>query len=183
MARDTTEVLIGTGTLYIAPEGTAFPADPTVAPDAAFEDVGYSEEGWSFNVDRELEDVEVAEEIDPIDVLQTSREIHLVGAAVQASLENLRTALGGGTITTAAGPPATKTLVPAATDSLEKKAVLFRGKAPGGFDRDIQMPHVVSAAAVELAHRKAPDKSQIAMDFRVLKETGDDIFTIIEVTA
>jgi hypothetical protein len=184
MARNTLEVLIGTGTLYVAPEGTVFPADPEEAPSGTWRDVGYSEEGWSFNVERDVEDVEVAEEIDPIDVLATSREIHLVGEAAQSSLENLRVALGGGTITPDAGPPATSTYTPTGTDTLTRFALLFRGKAPTvGLQanvRDIQMPHVIPVGAVELAAKKAPDKSLVGMDFRVIKVTGDDIFTIID---
>ena len=179
----TTEVLIGTGTLYLAPTGTAFPADPTAAPAVAWVDVGYSDEGWSFNVDRNVEDVNVAEELDPIDVLQTSREIHVVGASAQASLENIKTAMGGGTISTVVGPPAYKRLVAGTADQLERNALLLRVKAPGtNKNRDIQIPTIVSVAAIELGHRKAPDKSLVAMDFRALKVTGSNIFEILDAT-
>lgn len=179
----TTEVLIGPGTLYLAPSGTAFPANPSVAPAGPWADVGYSEEGWSFNVDRNIEDVNVAEEIDPIKVAQTSREIHVVGQSAQASLENIKTAIGGGTITVAAGPPATKRLVAGATDDLEEQALLLRVKAPGtGKTRDIQIAHVVSVAAIEMAHKKAPDKTLVGMDFRALKVTGSNIFEIVDLT-
>jgi hypothetical protein len=184
MAKNTLEVLIGTGTLYVAEEGTAFPADPFTSPGGGWRDIGYSEEGWSFNLDRDTEDVEVAEEIDPIDVLQTSREIHLVGEAAQASLENLALALGGGTITPDAGPPATRRFTPAGTGDLDRIAVLFRGKAPriGTADnvRDVQMSHAIAVGAVEYASKKAPDKSLIAIDFRVIKVTGDEIFEIVD---
>lgn len=185
MARNTLEVLIGTGTLYVAEEGTAFPADPLEAPSGSWRDVGYSEEGWTFNVERDTEDVEVAEEIDPIDVLATAREIHLVGQAAQTSLENLRVALGGGTISAVdPGPPATRTYTPTGTGDLERFALLFRGKAPtiNGTENvaDIQMPHAIPVGAVELARKKAPDKSLIGMDFRVIKVTPDEIFTIVE---
>lgn len=182
MARDTLEVLIGPGTLYVGDEGTAMPADPTAAPDAAFEDIGYSEEGWSFNVDRTTEDIEVAEEIDPIDLLQTAREVHLVGTAVQSSLVNLQTALGGGTITAVVGPPDYDHYEPDSTDVLVRKALLLRTKAPNGKVRDIQMKHSVSVGAVEMASRKAPDKSQLAMDFRALKVTPDRPFEIKDET-
>ena len=66
MARDPLEVLVGTGTLYAAPLGEAFPTDPTTAVAGNWEDVGYSDEGWSFVADRTFEDVEVAEEADDL---------------------------------------------------------------------------------------------------------------------
>src|ERR1051326_808824 len=142
MARSATEVLIGPGTMYVAVEGTAQPSDPTATPAGAYVDVGYSEEGWSFNVDRTVEDIAVAEEIDPLDVMQTAREIHIVGIAVQASLTNLKTSIGGGTITTVAGPPAYSQLVPGSSDTLTRQTLLLRVKAPGTSKaRDIYIPH------------------------------------------
>lgn len=182
MGKSTAEVLIGTGTLYIAPEGTAFPADPSVAPDVAWVDVGYSEEGWSFNVDRTIEDVEVAEEMEPIDVQQTKRDVRIVGASAQASIENFKLAMGGGTIATAAGPPATKTYTPSGVEVLDRKALLFRGKAPSGKVRDTKVPHAISVAAVEMASKKAPDKTLLAMEWRIIKQAGENPFTMTDLT-
>lgn len=186
MAKNTEEVLIGTGTLYVAPLGTAMPADPSVSPNVAFVDVGYSEEGWALTVERDVEDVEVAEEIDPLDVLATGRETHLVGQAAQASVENLKIALGGGTIVTAVGPPAKKTYTPTGTGDLTRFALLFRGKAPSVSGvaklRDVHMPVAIPVGAVELANRKAPAKSLVGMDFRVVKATGTELFTIVDLT-
>jgi hypothetical protein len=186
MARVAAEVLIGTGTLYIAVDGTAQPLDPTVAPAAAYVEVGYSEEGWSFNADIETEDIEVAEEIDPIDIMATGREAHLVGQAAQASLENLKTALGGGTITTVVGPPAYKQYEAPASGDLTRVTLLFRGKAPPvagvAKTRELWVPHAVPIAAVEMASKKAPDKSLIGMDFRAIKVSPDTLFRYRDLT-
>lgn len=186
MAKNSLEVLVGTGTLYTAPTGTAFPVDPSVAPSGTWVDIGYSEEGWSFNAEVTTEEVEVAEEIDPLDILATKREIHLIGQAAQVSLENLKLALGQGTVATAAGPPATKSYVPGSTGDLARVALLFRGKAPtvAGVAkvRDVQMSFAVPVGAVELASKKAPEKQLIGCDFRVVKVTGTDLFKMIELT-
>src|SRR5882672_7475617 len=101
MARTTTEVLIGPGTLYLADVATAFPADPSAAPAGAWADIGYSEDGWAFSVNRTIDPSAVAEELDDIDVLQSARNIHVMGSAAQASIENFKTAMGGGTIVAA----------------------------------------------------------------------------------
>lgn len=187
MARSVNEVLIGPGTLYTAAKGTAFPADPSIAPAVAWSDIGYSEEGWSFNTDRSFEDIPVAEEIDPIKILQSAREMHLVGASAQAIIENLKIALGGGTITTIAGPPAAKKFEPAEiTDAPVEYALLLRVNGPevAGVvkKRDIQVPRALSVGAIEMAHRKAPDKTLLAMDFRLIKPDTGKIFTILELT-
>ena len=70
------EVLIGTGVLYIKDASTtslAFPGDDSNNFDSpggmtvAWDEVGYSEDGWTLEVDKTFyEDVMVAEELDPI---------------------------------------------------------------------------------------------------------------------
>lgn len=180
MARDSTAVLIGTGTLYLAPLGTAFPVDPSVTPVAPWEDVGYSDEGWSFNVERNIEKVEVAEELEPVAILATGRSVHLVGAMAQATLENLKSALGGGTITAVVGPPAYRKFDPPSIESLTSLAALLRTNAPAGKRRDVQIPKVIASAAFEMASKKAPDKTLIESDFEAVKISGQNIFTILD---
>jgi len=177
--RTVTEVLIGTGTLYIAPVGTAFPADPTVAPGGSFIDIGYSEEGWTFVLDRTIESVMAAEEFDPLKVLQTARETHVRGATLQASLENIKIAMGGGTITT----PGTydKYTPPAGGAALTAFAVLFRVLGVGTAKmRDFLFPNCVSVAAVEVPHNKAPNVSLLAIDLWATVPAAGNIFEINE---
>ena len=110
------EVIVGTGVLYVAAisnEGNAsgdyvaFPADNGSGawsdPAAAWVDVGYSEDGWTLEMDKTFEDIMVAEEIDPIATFKTAQEVRLTGELSQASQTNIVTALGGGTITTGDG--------------------------------------------------------------------------------
>lgn len=183
MARDSLEVLVGTGTLYLAPIGTAFPANPTVTPSAPLEDVGYSEEGWTFVADRTLENVEVAEEVDPLRRLKTAQSLSIRGAAAQASLENLQLALGGGTITPNDPAAGFRRYTPPSSSAFDEYVALFRVEAPPGDGtkfRDIRCPRVVSVAAVEMSHAKAPQKTLIAMEFGLLVPSVGDIFDVIE---
>ena len=102
------EVLIGTGVLYIKDNTTsnlAFPGDdgsdgwvdPT-GMTVSWDEVGYSEDGWTLEVDKTFEDVMVAEELDPIKTLKSAQEVRLTGELAQASLDNLAVAMGGGTV-------------------------------------------------------------------------------------
>jgi hypothetical protein len=181
--RSTDEILIGPGTLYVAAEATAFPADPTVTPGAGWADIGYSEEGWTVAIDREFENVSVAEELDDVDVRHTRREAHVRGTLAQASMELLKEAMGGGTIVT--GTPVNgKTYTPPA-DVLTRKAVLFRASAPTvaaiARKRDWQFFHMLAVGAVELAATKNT-KHMLAIDFRALKRGTDELFKVIDMT-
>jgi hypothetical protein len=65
--------------------------------------------------------------------------------------------------------------------------VLFRTKAPElavGVDnfRDVKVPKVVSASSIDIPHTKGANPSAIALDFRALKRTGDDLFEVTETT-
>lgn len=185
MARTSSEVVLGTGTLYVAPLATAFPADPSATVAVAWEDIGYSDEGWTLNIARDFEDIEVAEEFDPIKIVPTGRTISLTGTAVQVSVENLKIALAGGTITTVAGPPGYKKYVPASADAApEEKALLLRCDAPTGTTkkRDYHMARVISVGAVEIPHSKAPARRQLGLEFRLIKPTTGDIIDIRDAT-
>lgn len=183
MARDPLEVLVGVGTLYIAPQGEAFPANPATAPAGNWEDVGYSEEGWIFAIDRTFEDKVVAEEVDPLRVYKTAQTIALRGTASQASLENMLIAFGGGAIADDTPAVGYRTYTPPVSDTFVERSVFLRALAPPGDGtefRDIQCPRVISVAATEMAHAKAPAGTVLAMEFRLLVPTAGDIFTIIE---
>lgn len=187
MAQSTAEVLLGPGRLHTADEGEAFPTDPSTAVAGTFEDIGYSEDGWNIVADVTYEFFTPAEEADPIATLKTEQEAHIRGVAAQFSLENLKLALGGGTISTAVGPPATKTYVAPASTGFDTFTLLFRTKAPESAPaavdtRDTQVPKAVSASSVDIPHTKGANPSVVAVDFRILKKTGSDLFTIIETT-
>ena len=187
MAKDTTQVLLGPGTFYVAAvvAGVAepAPADPTVAPGVDWEDIGYSTDGWNLVNDLTYEFFTPAEEVDPIATLKSAQECHFLGIAAQFSLDNLKIALGGGTITTDAGPPATQTYVPPSSTGYDRFSVLFRTAAPGTAKiRDIYVPFVISMSSVDIPHTKGANPSVVAIDMRALKVTGDDLFTIVETT-
>ena len=89
------EVLIGTGVLYLADRtgaNLAFPTDSggnfqtASEASALWRDIGYSEDGWTLEMDRTFEDILVAEEVDPIKTIKTAQEARLMGELSQACL-------------------------------------------------------------------------------------------------
>lgn len=107
--------------MYVAPVGTAAPADSAAALGAAWVEVGYTtEDGSSFATDPAFEEVRSHQSDFPTRLLKTG-DTATVGAVLQEfSRRNFEVAFGGGTITTiAAGqyrydPPATGVSVPVA---------------------------------------------------------------------
>ena len=175
------EVLIGTGVLYIADRTTsnlAFPTDDTnnagswESVSSDWRDIGYSEDGWTLEIDRTFEDILVAEEVDPIKTIKTAQEARLMGELSQASLANLSVAMGQidsyvseDDSDFAAGYDVVKSPI---TDSFSEMAALLIAEGPAGADRHIQMPRVVSVGAFSMSHAKAPQKVVIATEFKLL---------------
>ncbi len=194
------EVIVGTGILYvaaIAADGNAsgnyvaFPADngsgAWSTPAAGWVDVGYSEDGWTLEMDKTFEDIMVAEEIDPIGTFKTAQEVRLTGELSQASTTNIQLALGGGTFTSSdtnnyASDYAS--LIPPSTDDYDEKSLLLVVDGPSGADRHVEIPRAVNVGAFSMAHQKAPQKVVIATEFKVLKPKSvsqhTDLFRIVD---
>ncbi|MEU9888013.1 hypothetical protein [Sphaerisporangium sp. NPDC051011] len=99
-------IALGPGVLYIAVLGTAEIADlttPWASVSPNWIPLGYTTEGSKLTYTVGSENVEVAEELDPIAVALTSRELGLEFALAQITASNLKTALNGGTITAGSG--------------------------------------------------------------------------------
>ena len=181
--------MLGTGELYVATEGTAFPTDPTTAPSGSdWTDIGYSESGWTLDYDKTFEDVMVAEEIDPIFTIKTAQEVRISGELAQVSLANLKEAMGGGTITTGAPSSGFTELNPPTTDSFLEKSLLLRVDAPdstlGGTlkKRDVLVPRAVNVGAFSMTHAKAPQKVLVSVEYKVLKPgSGAQFSTLFKI--
>ena len=194
------EVIVGTGVLYcaaIAADGNAsgnyvaFPADngsgAWADPAAGWVDVGYSEDGWTLEMDKTFEDIMVAEEVDPIGTFKTAQEVRLTGELSQASMASIQIALGGGTFTSSdTGNYASDyaSLIPPATDDFDEKSLLLLVDGPAGADRHVEIPRAVNVGAFSMAHQKAPQKVVIATEFKVLKPKSvsqhTDLFRIVD---
>ena len=182
------EVLIGTGVLYIKDASTtslAFPGDDTNNFDnptgmtVAWDQVGYSEDGWILEVDKTFEDVMVAEELDPIKTLKSAQEVRLTGELAQASLTNFQVAMGGGSTSAdeigagasgAAGTSVTgyHTYKPPTSDGFTEYSLILHADGQAGSDRQFWMPRTVNTGSFSMAHQKAPNKVTLATEFKLL---------------
>jgi hypothetical protein len=97
---------LGPGYLYIGAMGRVEPTDLVTAwatVDAGWVLLGYTDAGSEFDYNLSVDPVDVAEELDPISNQTTGRVASLKFAASQMTVTNLKLALNGGVVSTAAG--------------------------------------------------------------------------------
>lgn len=172
MPIDTSKVIVGNASIFTAPANTALIAD-TVAPGtdwtAPWVNVGGTEEGVTLAVGTDTQDIRIEEQSTPVAVLVTNRNVRVRFAMSEDTVENMKIAYGGGTITTVAAAstqPGKKTL--ALSDSLDKLAVGFEGLNSFGFFRRVYIPAVLSLADVETAYRRAANNRAYAVELRAI---------------
>lgn len=107
-------IALGPGYLFAAVLGTTEVTDLATAwatVSANWIALGYTDDGSEFTYETSSENVEVAEELDPVKTALTGRNLKVAFALAEITASNLKRAMNGGTITTGAGfvtfePPA-----------------------------------------------------------------------------
>lgn len=183
MPKDKAEVLVGVGMLYTAAVGSAFPAH-FVAIVSPWESVGYTEGGVSLEYAREVTEVMVDQELDPVKVLETARTLQVATVLAQVSAKNLQKAFGGGTVT-AIDPDA----VPNSGDEYDKyqppdvgtgtnTALVFDGVDEASAKARLLVSDARAIGTSTVQFQKA-DKATLAAQWRVLTPaSGGDPFEL-----
>ena len=89
-------ISLGAGRLYVAALATTEPADASSALPSAWRAVGYTEDGTTITTELTNEEIEVAEEYDPVLYMMTKRKIMVAVQMAEATRRNLALALGVG---------------------------------------------------------------------------------------
>lgn len=170
---DPLAVRVGPGTLYIAPLGSTEPTDLSAAWDAAWAALGYTKEGSNFVFDNTFEDVEVAEELDPVAILQTKRNVALNFALAELTGANLQRAFNGGDVQTADGvvsfePPAPGDYTP----------VMIGWQADDGLERWV-FRKCIQVGSIDIPRKKAPDMAVVPVSFRCMKPADASSFLFL----
>lgn len=174
LTRDVSKVMVGDGALFTAPENTAEEPDSTAlfaGWTSPWVHPGLTNEGVNFAFERDLNFHRVEEQSVPVFVTVNSSTMNFATALAEDVLENLKTAMGGGTITTQAagtGVIGKKTYVP--SDALDKLAVGLEAKNTFGFFRRIYVPRAVSTGNVEMAHRRSESKRMFGATFQSMSD-------------
>lgn len=175
------EIITGQAQLYLQPYDLATPgvlpadeeplgfawAPPWEAPGATLE-------GISVTFSREAQDIRIEEQTTPVDQKTTSAGFTISATLSQDSLNTMRYAYGGGTVTTTAaatGAPGTQRLV--ISEEVEHFVLGLEGQAPPRTGiatpwRRILIPDVTSVAEVETSYRRADGQRAYPVTFTSL---------------
>jgi len=165
--RDATTIDVGPGLLYIAPLGTAEPPDPTDASwPAAWIELGYTDDGSEFKVEPTVDDINVAEEKEPVKTIVSTVKSTLAVSMAQITAFNFQVAMGGGTIVTATGyvtfqPPVAGT---------EKEVML--GWRALDLTESMIWRRCKSDGALDIARKGGNNKALLPVTFTILVPAG-----------
>lgn len=129
MALSSDEIVVtGTGHIYVAPVGTAFPANVGVTPSVAngWTELGYaSEEGARFSFGREINSIMGWQSFDPLRKVVTAVPKTVSFDLMQWNMYTVQLAFGGGAIT----EPTSGNYVytPPAESFLDERALIIEG--------------------------------------------------------
>lgn len=100
MALEATHVTVaGNGAVYVAPEGTALPADLVTPLPVAWEDVGYiGEDGVQFSLSRDQEEINAWQSAEPVRVLVTNEPKTITFELLEFDKTAILLAFRGGSI-------------------------------------------------------------------------------------
>lgn len=172
--KDTANVDIDVGILYVAPLGTSEPTSSTSALDTAWREVGYTEEGSTFTTTIDAQKVEVAELLDPVKISTVSRESKVAFTMAQMNRQNLLLALNQG----ADGANNTTTVEPVDLASEVRVMVLWQSEQTGADQRRWLFRQCYNTGNLEVANRKAPQKRLMAVEFTLEKPSSDAAFAV-----
>ena len=124
MALDATEIAVaGTGHVYRAVLGTAFPANTSTVPAAAWIELGYTtEEGVRFSFSKETTDFMGWQSTDVLRTIATAAPKEIAMDFAQLNQDTWNTAMGGGTWS---GTPPNYEYVPPAASAVDEFALLI----------------------------------------------------------
>lgn len=163
-------VMVGIGYVWLAPitAGTpiAAPVDTIDQPVSPYVYIGYTEDGVDFDSTRKEQAHRVDEESVPLFYAITETETKVVTSLAESTLENFKTAFGGGTITTTAaatGVPGTKKLV--LSESINLFTMLIQSETnPSGFWRRIYVPKILSVGKIKQEYNRAKKKQVLGVE-------------------
>ena len=153
----------GTGAVWVAPEGTAIPADLTPPP-TPWEDVGYvGEDGVSFTFSRDQEEINAWQSSEPVRVLITNEPKTIEFELLEFDREALLLAFRGGAFTGSAAP---YTYTPPDPGTSDVRAMIIDGK-DGALTFRFAFPRVQLQGDLEFALLRT-DAVRLSMEFGVL---------------
>ncbi len=162
-------VVLGAGTIYAGPIGTAEPTDLATAWAAGWTQIGYTEEGNTFAYELSSEQVLVAEELDPVKQATTARNITVAFSHAELTATNLKRALNGGVVTPGPTGSTYSTYEPPTLGAEDR--IMLGWQSEDGLERWVYRK-CFQTGNISTARQKAPNKALIPVTFSLEKPAG-----------
>lgn len=164
------EVVVGAnGRILVAPVGTAAPVDITADPSATWVELGYaSDEGVTFTVGKEIEDVNAWQSFFPIRKIVTAMSGELAFELAQWNRDTVPLAFGGGLVTEPSA--GAYHYEPPEPGTVDERALILEFE-DGAKSYRIVVPRGMVTEDVETEINKAPN-SVLPITFAALGEAG-----------
>jgi hypothetical protein len=172
-------------TFWYGPANTAQPP-ATLAlygdPSTPWINAGSTKEGWKFGSTVDVTELNVEEQDPPVKRTK-KRGFTFSATLAEATLPNLKLAIGGGSIATVApitgGSPVPGYKEFTFTDAFDQIACLLDGPGPNGTIRRIYLPVADSAGTLDVALRRLAAYQEFGVNISALTLTG---LTIRDIT-
>lgn len=157
----------GTGTVTVATvTDGASPAD--------WQPIGATEGGVTMRFTRETNDISVEEQPNPLDVATNTLDPRVECTLAEDTLETMKLAYGGGTITTTAAASGVSGVREyKIANELEHLVLGLEGMNAAGYWRRVLFQDVLSVAEVETAYRRSETQRLYAVSFRLVSPVED----------
>lgn len=182
---DPYEILVGVGTLYIAPAGTAMTALGTT-PSGAWIELGETDGGVKVTKTQNIETFSSDQRTGKVKAVRTEEGVTIEVNLQEATLENLANVVGGDVTDTAAGVSTIgkRSLPLHAGAEVDEFALLFRGDSPyGNYPGQFYVPRGFMDDDVEMEFTK-DGKTLIPVKFEALEydaaSTEAERFGVVE---
>lgn len=173
-------IATGPGFLYYANLASALPANTVVgsvftdAWPGAWSLLGATDDGSEFSYSVKTDDVEVAEYLDPIQVVPTGRTISMKFSLVNVSAANFKKLTNGGTITTSGS--GTTLLSEFVAPALGSEVRCMIGWESQDCTERIVGYQCLQTGEISPARKKGSDKAMLAAEFRFEKPASGEPF-------
>lgn len=163
------EIITGPADVWVAPIGEAFPVvDAAVAGN--WFSLGKTEGGVQVTHDQAIELIYADQRTGPLKGIRTREGLMVETNFAEVTLERYAKALNDATVTSAAGPPATKTIKPYQGVDVTVFTLLVRGPSPyTDGNLQYQVPYVIQVESPEISFTK-DDKSVLTVQWGALED-------------
>lgn len=164
-------VHLGAGRFWVAPVGTTEPTDASSALPSAWRPIGYTEDGTTVTIEITTEEIEVAEEYDPIDEVNTKRTTMLKIQMAEATRRNLALIVSG---VADAANDATAYEFPDPGDEVKFMGVWDSEETAAGNDENKRwlFRECKPTGSIETQRNKAPNKALLPIEIKCVKPVG-----------